>query len=666
MTLQTTPGDSGGPARTDLVETSDEADVPSEEHERAAKPSAEPGEAATSALPAASTTTPATAGAGTPGGNPGRRVPGWLGNSGTVAVLSWLVATPVAILIPKVIDRNPFSAGASTIPLVAAFLLIVGLFVLALRWSGEAVAGLAAGLGAAWTVLMLRSALNGTPFGFAGLVGDMGRMSAAATRYTTTIASSDTLVHGLPSEYPPFYAWLVGRASVILDVPAWRLLADAEVLFSSAAVLAAFLLWRRLVGSWVALAIAALTLATWSDPRKAFEVLTLAIFVPWALEVFARPARRRMHWLPAGVLGGFIVITYQAWMVYAAIGLIALIVIAWRTEPDRWAYLRRLGLIVLVSFVVASWYIVPFGWGTLTKGGQSISDLYVSGSLNSGLFPFLDVNPLGLLQLVGLVGLVWLWRSVWWARPLMLLVISAYGYRLISMLRYVLTQHTGFLHYTARLYGVLLTIAGVLVLAHLAPIVLRRLRLTPPRVAGAGLLAIILAWTATGFTNAWMPETGSKYATMAHVEPLPGGGYPTYAPKEGRRSGFPITEVEQAVEGVLGPNARPITIATDDRVFSFLPWPGFIDNDRTAGSTLSRWDDRFAEVQKLAGTKDPAAFAALADEMDGFGPIQVFVLSEMPDGWGWRSQRFDPEQFSSQYWTVVDGLPRDVVVAIRR
>ncbi|MGW4462946.1 arabinofuranosyltransferase [Micromonospora sp. NPDC004704] len=658
MTLQTTPDGSAkpaGPARPDQADESPEANVSTEDRNAADSTAAvEP--AGTAATTTTTTDAPATT---------GRRVPGWLGNGGTVAVLTWLVATPVAILIPRLIDRNPFSAGASTIPLAAAFLLIIAVFVLALRWSGEAVAGMAAGLGAAWTVLMLRSALNGTPFGFAGLVGDMGRMSASAERYTTTIASSDTLVHGLPSEYPPFYAWLVGRASVVLDEPAWRLLADAEVLFSSLAVLAAFLMWRRLVGPWVAVAISALTLITWSDPRKAFEVVTLAIFVPWALEVFARPARRRMHWLPAGILGGFIVITYQAWMVYAAIGLITLIVIAWRTEPDRWAYLRRLGLIVLVSFVVASWYIVPFGWATLTKGGQSISDLYVSGSLNSDLFPFLNVNPIGLLQLVGLVGLVWLWRSVWWARPLLLLIISAYGYRVLSMIRYVLTQHTGFMHYTARLYGILFTVAGILVVAHLAPIVLRRLRLTPPRLAGSALLAVVLAWTAAGFTSTWMPESGSKYAIMAHSEPLPGGGYPTYAPKEGRRPGFPITEVEQAVERELGPKAQPITLATDDRVFSFLPWPGFMDNDRTAGSTLSRWDDRLDEVEKLASTRDPAAFAAKAANVGEFGPIQVFVLSEQPDGWAWRSLRFTPDQFSTSDWTIVE-LPQNVVVAIRR
>jgi hypothetical protein len=596
---------------------------------------------------------------------PARRRPGWLFGGGTAAVVTWLIATPVAVALPRLSHRSPFSVGASAVPLTAAFLLIAAVVAVAYRWRGEIVAGAAAGLAAAWVAFMLRSALHGTPFGFGGLAGDMGRMAASVTRYTTTLASSDTLVRGLPSEYPPFYAWLVGRVAVLTGQPAWQLLADAEVLFTSAAVLAAFLLWRRQVNSWVALAIASLTLVTWSDPRKAFEVLTLAIFVPWVIEVFARPPRGRLHWLPAGLLGGLITITYQAWMVYAAIGVLALLVIAWRTEPDRWAYFRRLGLIVLVSFVVASWYVVPFGWASLTKGGESISDLFASSSINGGLFPFLDLKPLGLLQLVGLIGLVWLWRSVWWARPLLLLIIGVYAYRLLSMVRYVLTQHTGFLHYTSRLYGVLFTVAGVLVLAHVTPILLRRLRFTPPRMATAAVLAVALGWSATSFTSSWMPEAGSTYAISAFQEPLPGGGYPKFAPAEGRRPPFPVNQVQQAVQGVLGPEPRRVTLSVDDRLFSYLPWPGFMDNDRTAGSTLSRWDDRYQVIRELAGTTDPLAFATRSGAT-GFGPIDIFVLRKEPAGWAWGKQRFQPAQFAPQYWTVVDGLPDDIVVAIRR
>lgn len=589
---------------------------------------------------------------------------------GSAAVLAWLAATPVAFLLPKLVGLDPFTPRAASLPIAAALSLVAVLFAVALRWSGEVAAGVAAGLAAGWSALMLRSALYGTPFGFGGLSGDMSRITAAATRYTTTVASSDSLVPSLPAEYPPLYAWLIGRTSVLLDVPAWRLIADFQVLFISAAVLASYLLWRRLVGSWVALAISALALATWVDPRKAYEVLTLVIFVPWALEVFARPPRARMHWLPAGLLGGFIAITYQAWIVYAAIGLVALVALAWRTEPDRWAYLRRLGLIAAVAFVVSSWYVVPFLWGMATRGGQQISDRYVSPALTEGLFPFLDGGPIGFLQLIGLGGLVWLWRSVWWARPLLIMIIGVYGYRLLAMIRFVATGHTGFLHYTMRLSGTLLAIAGVLVVAHVAPIVLRRLRVAPPRLAGSALLAVALGWTATTFTSSWMPSTSggtpatTKVAAAAHAEPLPGGGYPRYAPAQGRPLWFPVTPIERAVEGVLGPDARPVTLSIDERIFACLPWPGYVAVDPTVNSTLSRFPDRYAEIQRLTTITDPAAFAG-ASANTRFGPIDVFVLWKRPDGLAWRDQKFTRAQFAPRYWGVFD-LPTGILVAVRR
>ncbi|MEV0397435.1 arabinofuranosyltransferase [Polymorphospora rubra] len=656
----------GEPGPAPAGRESDESDppagtVPAE----AGRPADADGKPADVADPA-SAGSPAAAGAVSGPGR--RRLPHWLANSGTIALLTWLVATPVAFVLPSLTDFDPFKVGASLAPTLGAFLLIVGIFAIATRWSGEVVAGVAAGLAAAWTALMLRAALAGTPFGFGGLVGDMSRMSAASTRYTTTWTSNDTLIPNLPAEYPPFFPWLVGRTAVLLDQPAWTLVGDFQVLFMSASVLAAFLMWRRHVNPWIALAISALSLIAWSDPRKAFEVVTLALFVPWALEVFARPVRERMHWLWAGVIGGALVMTYQLWMGFAALGMSALGIIMLRREEQRAAYVRRILLIIAVSFVVSSWYLVPLLWTILTRGNDSISDLFQTTSLNSGLFPFLEFSPIGLLQLVGLVGLVLLWRSTWWAQPLALLILGTYAFRLIGMIRHVLTEHTLFLHYTTRLYTVMFAIAGVLTLAHVTPIVLRRLRIVPPRLTGAALLAVVMAWVGATYTLGWMPEAGNKYTIAAHSEPLPGGGYPRWAPKdeELRRAAFPVREVERAVEQVTGPDPSRPTLSVDDRLWSYLPWPGYLENDRTASSSLVHWDDRFAELRRVADTTDPAAFAAASRET-AYGPIDIFVLRQNEGRLMWvRGLSFTPEQFSPEHFTVVEGLSGGIVVAIRK
>ncbi|MEV1287833.1 arabinofuranosyltransferase [Micromonospora sp. NPDC049679] len=581
-----------------------------------------------------------------------------------MAVVVWLLATPVGFVLPGLVGRDPFSPGGPVLPLLAAVALTGAVLLAALRWRVQALAGAAAGLAAAWLALMLRTALHGTPFGFGGLAGDMMRMAASVTRYSVTATTSDTTILGLPSEYPPLYAWSIGRASALLDIPAWRLLADAEVLTMSAALIAAFVLWSRQFNAWVAFAVSSLSLAAWSDPRKAFEVLALAVFVPWALETFARPTGRRLHWLPAGLLGGFLVVTYQAWMVYAAFAIITLMVLTWRAEPNRGAYLRHLGLVVLVSFIASSWYVVPYLWSSFGEGGEMVSDLYISDSYTSGMLPFFEINPLGILEFVGLVGLVWLWRSTWWARPLLLIALSAFVYRMLAMARFLLSGHTMFGHYTVRLYEVVLAIAGVLVVAHVAPIVLRRMRLTPPRAVGAAALAVVLAWAGVSFTKGWMPD-GSAYSVSAHAEPLPGGGYPPYAPRTGKRTWFPVEPVRREVEKITGPDPQLVTLAVDERLFSYLPWPGYISNDRTAGSTMSRWDERMSELRRLTRTTDPAAFAA-ESATTKFGGIDIFVLRRKPDGWAWNDLRFAPAQFDKAHWTVIDGLPQDVVVAVRK
>ncbi|WP_326551191.1 arabinofuranosyltransferase [Micromonospora sp. NBC_01813] len=604
------------------------------------------------------------------------------GHPGVLAVLTWLLATPVAFVLPGLIGKSPFTVAGWALPISGGLLLVCfGVLVAAAvrRWAPaamEALAGVSAGLAAAWLVLVLRAALHGTPFGFGGLGGDMLRMSAAATRYTVTITSSDTTVPELPSEYPPLYSWLVGRAAVLLDQPAWRTLGDAEVLFISASLLAGFLLWRRQVGAWAALAVSCVAVLAWSDPRKAYEVMALMIFIPWVVETFTRPPRERLHWLTAGLLGGLMVVLYQAWLVYAVLGLMVLIVLAWRAEPDRLAYLRRLALVATVATVTSSWYVLPYLWALFTDGGgQLVSDLYASPYYLHGLLPFLglqagDQSDLLLrgLQAVGMIGLVWLLRSAWWARPLLLIAAAAFAYRLLSLVRFMLTGHTGFAHYTLRLYGVVLAIAGVLTLVHVVPLLLRRLRLAPPVGLVGVPLAILLAWGVTSYTAAWMPPAngaGSSYATAAHTEPLPGGGYPRFAPDSGRVDWFPVEPVRQAVEDATGPDPDRVTLSVDERLFSYLPWPGYLSNDRTAGGTLSRWDERQSELLKLSEQRDPAAFAAESGAT-AFGPIDVFVLTRSGDELIWEDLRFHREQFDERYWVIREDLPEQVAVYVRR
>lgn len=86
---------------------------------------------------------------------------------------------------------------------------------------------------------------------------------------------------------------LIGRIAAWSGHEAWSLLGTFQALFVSLALLAAFLLWRRLVPAPVALALSARVLIGLTEPSKGNEILALAVFIPWLLASFAPPAGSR-------------------------------------------------------------------------------------------------------------------------------------------------------------------------------------------------------------------------------------------------------------------------------------------------------------------------------------------------------------------------------------
>jgi hypothetical protein len=426
-------------------------------------------------------------------------------------------------------------------------------------------------------------------------------------------------------------------------------------------------------------------------------VITLAVFVPWVLATFGRPARGRLHWLVAGAIGGLIVLTYQAWLVFGGLGVAALIVRTWRAAEDRRRYLLHLVGVAVVAVVVASWYVLPYLYAMFTRPSSNAADVYVPGSLLTNFLPFLSATPLGVLQLVGLAGLVSLRRVTWWATPLLLMTGGVLLYLVLATLRFSVTGHTMFLHYSTSLCTALLIAAGVLTLAHVVPAVAARLAAGPPAgsaappagsaappagsaagpLAGgaaaqpagiaAAALAVVLAFVCYSYSGAWTPASGAAtthYAAEAHLEALPGGGYPRFGPAKGRTQPFPADAIRDAVQRTRGPDARPVTLTVDERLFAFLPWTGYTSLSRGAAGSLVPWARQQAEVHRLTQVTDPARFAQESADTE-FGPIDVFVLRRNGTRWMWRDQVFTPGQFNDAAWSVAE-LPDDIVVATRR
>ena len=143
------------------------------------------------------------------------------------AVLTWLVCLPVAFAAAALGQGDPFRLRVAMIPVVVLVVGVVVLGVASRRLSADLASGIGAGLFGGWVAFTLRVALHGTPYGFGGLSSDAGRLAAMANTYSHMWSSSDGIVPSVPSHYPPLFPWLVGRASALAHVPAWRLLGIA-------------------------------------------------------------------------------------------------------------------------------------------------------------------------------------------------------------------------------------------------------------------------------------------------------------------------------------------------------------------------------------------------------------------------------------------------------
>jgi len=176
---------------------------------------------------------------------------------------------------------------------------------------------------------------------------------------------------------------------------------------------------------------------------------------------------------------------------------VALAVLTWRASQDRARYVRHVVLTVIVSLVVASWYLVPYlGWGFLHSSKQ-VDDLFQGGGIQDSPLLFLTPTPLGVLQLIGVIGMVW-WRGrAWWGKPMLVLTAGIYAYWLLGLAAFVLVGRHLLLQDTPRLIAPLLAAAGVLTIAHTAPRLVRRLTAgTVPAGLPTLSLCLLMIWIA--------------------------------------------------------------------------------------------------------------------------------------------------------------------------
>ena len=605
-------------------------------------------------------------------------------SSSLTACATFLVLMPLGVVGMRAWDLNPLSSQGATAPVSVALAALVVMSALALVVRREWVAGAAAGVFAAWCGSAVAASLVGTPFGYGTMLGDAGRMSALATHFAATWVPSDAADPDLPPEYPPLYPMLVGRFAALTGREAWALLGTAQSLLIALSVLAGFLAWRRLVPAGVALALSGTVLVGLEQPSKGNEVLALSVFLPLVLGAFAVPeGRRPIHPVIAGIGFGLMVPLYPNFLMFGLLGIGLVMLVGWRTSPERRAYLVRAAVTVGIAAVLASWYLGPLLVAYSQGRTEVVADLFKSGALANTQFALLGSRSwvLFALQLTGAAGVLVLWRLAWWARPMGLLAAGVMVVKAVMLLRFVDGGHSFMLLYVPYLMRFMAAAAGVLTLweaARLLGPVLRTRLATPPRLVGvAAVAALVGVVGASAYAGSWlvMPAgyldaNGAKasgatsLSTAAHAEYRPDGTKPRY-PYGTMAPLFPAAEVYRDIDNELGKGADPVVLSADQRVFSFRDLRNYLPPARESSNALTLWDTRERGMREIAAIDDPARLAAALAHTD-FGPVDVLVLQEKRGKLLWRNIEFSPRALAEPQFAAYRRLPGGFAVFVRK
>lgn len=468
---------------------------------------------------------------------------------------------------------------------------------------------------------------------------------------------------------------LIGRFAAWSGHSAWGLLGTFQALFVSLALLAAFLMWRRLVPPPVALALSATVLIGLTEPSKGNEILALAVFIPWLLASFAPPVGTRpLNPVIAGVIGGVMVPIYPNFLMSSLLGIALMLVVGWRSAEEPRAYLVHAVIVVAVSALLSSWYLGPLLLEYTGGNQQVVADLFKSGSvLNHSLFSNGSVLLFG-LQVVGLVGVVVLWNRTTWARSLGLFFIGILVARAYMLLQFTFTGHHFLMLYLPYLLRYMAAAAGVLALWELWQVkgtgLLLRLR-TPQRLAAVVAVGAIVAvvgaqaWQTLVAPTCRRPQQAGRrrqrcdqprYVGPCRVSaqrrnsPLSGTDHDSCLP--GQRHHLRHRRPTWRRSGPRHPGQRPAAVLLQGI-------PQLPAARRESSNAATRWDDRKLVVDSFARIKDPAALSKAMSDTE-FGQVDALVLNRKDDNtYTWNRVEFNANTFSGPQSSV------QVVQAVR-
>lgn len=256
--------------------------------------------------------------------------------------------------------------------------------------------------------------LFGTSHYLNGIGGDQLNRVTYLGRFASSPALADAFYSDAAPFYPAGWFWLGGRIADLVGVPAWEFYKPFAIFTMALAGSLAFLAWRALAGSRVAIPLALATVAV-GLALAAYEPYSwLFIAVLPAVAVWAQRIGSARYAAYIGVFLGLAAVTYT---LIAAVGVVVVTAGAAfsfaRTPRDgrgtRLRIARNWVAAGIVSALIALLFWTPYLLAVLRGDGheRSVATDFAPEDAAHWPAPMLEFTGLGVLCFAGLVWLAW-------------------------------------------------------------------------------------------------------------------------------------------------------------------------------------------------------------------------------------------------------------------
>ncbi len=517
------------------------------------------------------------------------------------------------------------------------------------------------------------AALHGTRWGFAGLYADSAFRTQMATRYAETPALVDYGYRDLPAYYPPALGWLQGRFAALTDVPGWEAVKPVQLFIGVLVPLAAYLLWRPVVGALPASAVAGLVTLWASDLQKPDEWLVLSCLLPWwllAVRDLRAPGVARWPSWRLGVVLGLLLTVHTYW--FLPFGVATLLALAYDAVRARLraGHVARLPLRRALAIGAVGLAVSAVSWApaVLARLRLPSDDLQMRYSYLGGNGLPLP-SPTDPAEVAGLVGLAWLGWVAWRRLQGGHLggrtgeVAGALGLALAGCLATLglgaLAERAdvGFLAFKTKDAAItILLAAGVLGAADWSRRWLGRRRGGRPTGApwAARLVPVVLVAAAAASAAYHLAEvwgTG-RYALVAQTTRYPDGSVPTGDPSREPHIGTlfvepddpPVSAISAAWRALRPdvPLSEATLVTSQVDLLATTPVHGFVAFKSIYSHPNGRFEDRMALLEEVAACPTSACAADLlrtgGDRVDGLvlqregdSLVLPFMVDDFPD-----------------------------------